>query len=170
MDNDFYINLIHKQLTGNLTAEEEDVLSAYLSSNVDHQQFADEIKLSWEFGEEVQSIPNIDVEQELNRIHLLIDRGNAELIEETAKVVPPSPESGGKIFTMIPRYLAIAASLLVLTVAGTWFFKAPGIDGIDNIETIIASNGTKVIIYPMIVKSGLKMAVRLNMRKTRRVK
>lgn len=145
MDKDFYINLIHKQLTGALSAKEEVLLRGYLNANSDHQQLADEIQLSWELGEEVQSIPDVDVEHELNRIHLRMDAQEKIGVESIAKASTSRNKLEGRVISLMPRYLAIAASLIALIVASTWFFNEGGIDGIDNIETITASNGTKTI-------------------------
>ncbi|MFT4565488.1 MAG: transmembrane sensor [Saprospiraceae bacterium] len=145
MDKDFYIQLIQKQLTGELSEEEDEQLGAYLSSDVEHQQLSDEIRLSWELGAPMQNIPEVDVDQELNRIHLRITSDSQKRNIETSLSESPIVKPIGKVRFLVPRYLAVAASIIALISGGVWLFNSGGIDGIDNIKTIAATNGTKII-------------------------
>ena len=146
MDTDFYLQLLHKQLTESLSAEEQGQLNAYLKSDVKHQHWAEEIRLSWELGENIDTIPEVDVEEELNRIHIRMDTTSS--ITETSQVKSTaelSVEPRSKVRSLILRYLAIATSMIALIAVGVWLFDSNDIDGIDNMQTITALNGTKTV-------------------------
>ena len=143
MDRDFYLNLIHKQLTEVLTAEEEGILMEYLSSDAAHQRWADEIRISWELGQKVEGIPEVNIEEELARVHQRMTNSTDTVVPNP--VVSLAPQSGGQIKSMIPRYMAIAASVLALIAVGFWLFNPDQIGGIEEVKTISATNGTKTI-------------------------
>ncbi len=146
MDTDSYLQLIHKQLTESLSAEEQGLLSTYLKSDVKHQHWADEIRLSWQLGKNIDTIPEVNVEEELNRMHIRMD--TIPMITETSErksTAVPSIEPNSNVRSMIPRYLVIAASMLALIAVGVWLFDSSGIDGIDSMQTITALNGTKSV-------------------------
>lgn len=64
-----FILLIHKQLTDQISPEEERCLQEWLDQNDDNKQFAEEIRLSWELsGSDDPEITEEETEEDLKRL------------------------------------------------------------------------------------------------------
>ncbi len=102
MTEDFYIQLIYKQLDKNISGEEERQLSDWLAEDVDHQNTYDAIRLAWDTTGEAE-VPDVSLQDEFAKLE-------TQMEAEDGKVVP----------MRWPRRLALAAGFALLLLAGYW--------------------------------------------------
>ncbi|WP_017729726.1 FecR family protein [Nafulsella turpanensis] len=111
---DYFIALLHKQLSGQLTEEETQELEQWLEEKEEHRQLGEEIRFTWELaGKESLSHPlrvrEEEMEQELRRFH-------QHLKEESRGSRFILPALSGSFWTK-----ASAVLLMVLLSAGAVF-------------------------------------------------
>lgn len=81
MNNEFYLQLLHKRLTGEISSEDNVQLEEYLNAHPDEKKLADEIELSWDLSLPDSEVPSVDVNAELGIIHKKL--GFNEVKQET---------------------------------------------------------------------------------------
>jgi len=104
MEKDFYINLIYKELKGELDAAEKQQLATFLASGAEQEELYTDIKLSWELSDQTLNLQHLDVEADLQKV-------KAKMQPKTAKTIP-----------FKKYFLRIAATLLLFS-AGTYLFQ-----------------------------------------------
>ncbi|MEM1215973.1 MAG: FecR domain-containing protein [Bacteroidota bacterium] len=107
MNQDIYLTLLYKSLTGELTAAEQQQLDAWLAESPQHRVIQEEIARSYEIERSYEPAIEIDVQADYQKLQNRIRRTQ----QKPAKVRKLRP---------LRRYLAIAASLLLLVGAAWW--------------------------------------------------
>lgn len=105
MEKDIYINLIYKSLKGVLSLEEQKDLDAFSAESEANALLREEIELSWQLSDGPPSLPDIDVEADLQSLKKRMSGETPSAAQPVAKVRP------------LGRWLSIAASLALLCLA-----------------------------------------------------
>lgn len=110
---DQHIALIIKQLSGEISLEEEKVLSDWLEANQENRKLYNETKQSWEFTYEKtdKEAVEINLDEEWNKIESIID------FDEKVKVVPLIKKSNSSF-----NWLKMAASVVIFITIGSVFY------------------------------------------------
>lgn len=123
MDQDKYIALLQKELSGKISSSEKKALADWLRESPDNQLIADSVRKGWELSEGYSKELEVDLNAEFSKLEKRMDA------------------SGAKMVRMRPanRWLKIAAALLVLVVAAIALPRF--FDQNQNWVTIHASQG-----------------------------
>ena len=118
MNEEYYITLIHKQLSEEATAEESAALETWLAESSDHQDRMDEERQVWELSNQAVDPAELDVDvaAEFAVLQARIQADEAASIAAESKVIPleaeiKSPSRSG-------RFLRIAAALVLFVGLG----------------------------------------------------
>jgi len=126
MNQDQYISLIIKQLSGSLSAEEEKLLSEWESSDIANSKLKDRLVASWDKADHYKEDITVDEQDAWSNISSKLDQNSSKATSTLSiKTIP-----------IWRRPLSIAASLLVLF-ACSWFFLADA-----KVQTISYSTDT----------------------------
>lgn len=107
MNEDFYINLIYKKLTDELSAEEKVLLDTWLKTSEENRLTAKQVEQAWRASDLLAPEIEVDLDLEFNALEALMEEESEAIIKQI--------ETKPKI---IRRWLAIAASFLILVSAG----------------------------------------------------
>lgn len=105
MEKDFYITLMYKELVGENSPEESQLLEHFLKESSENEEFYEDVKLSWELSDQTLNLNQLDVEADLKSV----------------KSRMSEPKQEGKVISFRRRFLQIAATILVVAVAGFLF-------------------------------------------------
>jgi len=130
MHEDFYIELIYKNLKGDISANEKTQLDQWLAADKGNSMLQEEIVLSWQLADKGLDI-DLDVEADLLSVKSKMNKGSK--IKPSQKIT--------KVRNLWPRRLAIAASFLFLATASFWVFNMQ-----SNSPNIIVSQGEMKVI------------------------
>ncbi len=116
MNEDFYITLIYKKLSGEISPAEQRQLEAWIAQSKDNQRTAASVEKAWNASDLLQAqVDDIDLDAEFGALEALLEEEEAEL---------PTPAKEATIRPLerqaSPRrnWLAIAASVLMIVAAG----------------------------------------------------
>lgn len=122
------ILLLHKQFTGHLSIEEKAFLEAWLAENEDNRQYAEELRMVWEFADiDEPEIPENIVEEDYHRLMDRITRLEDEVGSEEKRY------HGALSF-----YKYAAIFLLLMLTAWTAYHFYRDDDPLANAEPAIA--------------------------------
>jgi len=132
MHEDFYIELIYKDLKGEISSQEKAQLTQWLSADKENAMLQEEIILSWQLSEKDVDL-NLDIEADLKKLK--------KKLQQPAKVI--------SVKNLWPRRLAIAASFLFLATASYWVLNTGNetnniYASQDEIKVIDLLDGSKV--------------------------
>lgn len=140
MEKDFYIQLLEKQLVGDLSAAERIQLDAWLSQSADNQKTARFITKAWDASSNFSEEVDIDLEE------------NYAAIQKRLRI----QKSSAKITSIYRKsWWGVAATIAILIVAGLWWFNTsiPGIaarlltaNTTANTQTVELADGTVVTL------------------------
>lgn len=140
MDEDLYLNLLYKDLSGEISGEEANQLKTWLAESQDNRMLAQEVRDTWEASVQLAANPEVDLDEEFG---FLTERMEAEGDHslsggegEPAKIPAPEPPSRGWNWRL---YSGIAAGLALLAVAG--IFLLPMFKGGAEPEWLSVSSG-----------------------------
>lgn len=136
MSQDKYIDLIHKELTNELSPQETEQLSAWINMSEANKMLADDIRYTWNLTEK----SDVDIENsftvDLNAdFKLLMDRINGDKEKETETKVIPLFRRG---------WVAAAGLALILGLASTFYFTSDSFTK-RNWELAETGNKTEII-------------------------
>lgn len=134
MNQEYYITLISKQLSGTLSEKESVQLKEWTSENSANASLRKQVEKSWENANHYKS--NLEVNEDAAWESIM-----GKLNQD---VVNPAPTKT-KVIPLWKRPLSIAATLLLL-IAGSWFFINNSAEEIMNYST--ANNETKNFVLP----------------------
>lgn len=129
MHEDFYINLLYKQLNGEITAAEAKQLLAWRQSDPEHEQQARAVELAWQATAPSVTTAAVD-----------LDAAFAELsaqMDSPADAAPPP----AKLRRLPARWLSAAAAILLLFTAA--YFLLPGGESPAAIEWAEVESGKR---------------------------
>ena len=130
-DND-YIVLLHKNLTGEISPAEKAMLQSWLSQSAENEQFANDLKLAWEGSEGYGKNFHPDLNAAFRQVQARIQ-------------AEPAPM---RVLTFRRRLMQAAAVAAVL-VAAVWGFRYFSSNNGTAQSIVIASNsGTKEVALP----------------------
>ena len=112
MHEDFYITLLYKQLSGEISATEAEELRSWRSSDPEHEAQAQAVELAWQATAPVEEVPNADLDAAFAELSLQMEAA-------------PATPSSARRRRLIPRWAAAAASILLLVTAGYFLFMRP---------------------------------------------
>lgn len=139
MNEDFYINLIYKKLSDEISPSELESLEKWVQSSETNQQVFEDVKTVWDISEDLPM--NVDLEVDLNQefsaLEQRIQKEEKQKVSPPMKVVKGEPQMGaGKKQTVraieepeekkgfrFKRLLAVAASVLLISVLGLLFLN-----------------------------------------------
>ncbi len=116
MNEDFYINLIYKKLSGELTPPEKKQLDAWMVKSKDNQLTAMSVEKAWQASDSLQPDVEVDLDKEFASLETLLD--------DEPSVTPLKEATVKSIKTTTPKatprrnWLSIAAGVLLLIGAG----------------------------------------------------
>lgn len=152
MKEDLYIQLIYKELSGDISPEENKQLHSWIAEKDEHSTTYQAVRLAWESSDQAMDIPDIDLDNEFGTLEKRIANEASKTNSATIKKMEPPKRT----------WLKIAASLAVLLFAG-YLFRNIGssspqmviVEAFDEIKTIALPDGSNVtlnknssLIYP----------------------
>lgn len=105
MEEELYISLLQKKLSGLLTPQEQSNLDDWLAQSPDNQSVAEQVSKAWDLSKGFSQDIELDVDADFERLERRIAQAEEK---PTAKVVAMKPRR---------NWLAIAAAILALVVA-----------------------------------------------------
>ncbi len=151
MNEEYYLNLIHKQLGKEISPQEDEELQTWLKGSVENQQVYEQERLLWELSD--QSINEYDLEVDLEQeFEALQTRIKASETEEKGKFVTPEKEvkvvdlNSSKKPRKSGGFLQVAAALVILV--GLAFALKLGLENDNEFITISALDEIETIILP----------------------
>ncbi len=146
MDQDFYIQLIHQSLRGELSAEGAEQLAAWRAASPENATLEAQARKGWELSGQYDPEIDIDVSDAFNKLRTRVRAHETK--EVTAKTATVRP---------LRRWLSIAASVLVLLTAA-WVFW-PGAEASppmlvielgpeDSVRTVRLPDGSTTWLQP----------------------
>ena len=111
MDENFYINLIYKKLSGELTPPEKEQLNAWLGQSADNRLTAASVEKAWQVSDALQPEVSVDLDKEFAALEQKMDKGSSAPQKET--IIKPIKEKGNTR----RNWLSIAAGILLLASA-----------------------------------------------------
>ena len=138
MNQEKYIDLIHKKQTASLTSAEQKQLSEWLHADITNQQLADEIRMVWELTEQPMDRSDLISKVDTNAdFDLLMGRIKADASEKSA--------SETKVIPLFRRgWVAAAGLALLLGLSATFYFTSESFEK-RNWELAEASSAPQVI-------------------------
>lgn len=131
-----YIALIHKELNASISASEQEELAHWLNESPDNSALKEEIIAVWDMSNQYQKNYTPDVEKGLATLKQRIKADSAK----DAKVVSMPPKKDN-------RWLAIAASVAILIVAGLLWNQFQ--TGSNNLQSLVSvENQVKEVTLP----------------------
>ena len=147
MQENDYIILLHKQLTGEISPAEQDVLGNWLRQSADNARFADELRLAWEKSAGYEKDIHPDLNAAFRRLQARIHE---------APVSTPL-----RVLTFRQRLLRVAAVAAVL-IAGLWGFQQfSGSVAMPEAVVISSADGIKEALLPDGTRVWLRQGARL---------
>lgn len=146
MNEDFYIELIYKKLTGVINTSEEGKLTDWLNASEENQLTEQAVTLAWNQSENLGTQPKVDLEDDFKALETRIAN------DEKEEANPETKEAKRRNLPL--RWLSIAAGIAMLLIAG--FFLSKNVDGGSEsivftelntgslTKTIVLSDGTQV--------------------------
>jgi len=116
MNEDFYINLIYKKLSGELTPPEAKQLNAWIAQSDDNRLTATSVEKAWQASDNLQPKVEVDLDTEFASLENLLDDEPAVTSKKEATIKPiktPTQKAAPR-----RNWLSIAAGLLLLIGAG----------------------------------------------------
>ena len=112
MNEDFYISLLYRKLSGEIEQEDLEMLEQWLSASEENKKTAQTIETVWESTATINTnlIPNIDLDKEFNALE--------SRIQQTEK---QQGTKAPKVRRLNPSWYAVAASLVLLLTVGYLF-------------------------------------------------
>ena len=137
MNEDFYIDLIQKRLSGSISREESAQLEAWIQASDSNAELAKDMELVWNTSGSTSAQPKVDLDVEFG---FLEDRIAAS--EPKAEIATPirKPEPQRRTF-----YYVLAACLALLVSLGVYRFMVPAEVGPGNWIEVAALSEKKVI-------------------------
>jgi len=111
MKQDDYILLIYKKLKGELSSSEQITLSKWVGESKENSNLVDVISQNWQQSSQFEPNLSIDKSADFARLQQRIEQHKKQQ-NQPPKVVQMKPRR---------RWMAIAASFLILITAGLWF-------------------------------------------------
>ncbi len=162
MESDTYIALIYKKLKGEISNEEQLLLTEWLDNHNDNKSIEQEIRQQWELTDNYGSELVIDIKEDYKILQKRIQQQDS---------IPNHNPPESKKLKLIPikrQWLTIAASLLVVIIAGFWYTSnqrsspliiAETISGAHKTihlsdGTIISLNENSILTYPAVFESN----------------
>ena len=151
MNIDDYINLIYKELKGEISVEENEVLNNYKSLNKENEAIYSEINLTWNLAGNQELILDDDLENDLTKLK--------------SKIKSSKP----KVISLPKRILSIAATVIALIVAGfviqnTLLNNEIEIIAVNNMEHKLPDNSV------VQMKKGSSLKYKKNFAKNRNIR
>ena len=111
MEEDFYINLIYKQLSDEISSEELAALAAW-EKNPSNQAIAANVRKAWQASDLLQAKVDVDLDEAFSELEGFMDEEESkeEAQQEETPIVPLRPSNRR-------RWLSIAAGLALVAVA-----------------------------------------------------
>ncbi|MCC6280942.1 MAG: FecR domain-containing protein [Saprospiraceae bacterium] len=134
MQENDYIVLLHKQLTGEISPAEQLLLSDWINQSADNARFADDLRLAWEksAGYEKDFQPDL----------------NAAFRQLQARIQTEPLSIPLQVLTFRQRLLRVAAVAAVL-IAGLWGYQQFSGAGVVPESVVVSSEkGTKEVLLP----------------------
>ncbi len=104
MQEDLYISLLYKKLSGTLQAAERQALEQWVAASPEHQKIARSVEKAWDLGGRYTSVVDVDLDDEFGRLQGRIQK------EERPNATP-------KLRRIFPIW-QMAAGILLLVAAG----------------------------------------------------
>ena len=141
MEKDFYITLMYKELVGENSPEESQLLNNFLKESSENEELYADVRLSWELSDQTLNLNQLDVEADLKSV----------------KSRMSEPKMGAKIVPFRRRFLQVAAAILIFAIAG---FLVRNLSMPTAIE-LFAENGNLDFELPDGSKGTLRQGSRL---------
>lgn len=111
MKKDDYILLIYKNLKGELSPNEQELLTRWRQASTENQALAEELSKNWQLSS--QYVPDLKVDT----------KAEFEPLRKRIRAHKASEKNEAKVVKMKPRrrWLSVAAAAILLIVAGTWW-------------------------------------------------
>ena len=119
MDTDFYLNLLTKQLAGELSPEEANQLDSWLDDSPENRALAEEVEASWEAGGKLGATPDIDLDAAFAELEDRIEREEKETPVIPLTAQPSAPKAPSRNWMI---WVGIAAGIALVAVMG-WFLN-----------------------------------------------
>ncbi|MEM7573119.1 MAG: FecR domain-containing protein [Bacteroidota bacterium] len=129
MHEDFYINLLYKQLNGEITAAETQQLLAWRQSDPEHELQAQAVELAWQATAPSVTQPATDLDAAFAELSSKMD-------SSASAIAPPA-----KVRRLPARWLSAAAAVLLLLT--TAYFLIPGGESPAAIEWAEVQSGKR---------------------------
>ena len=140
MQNDYYITLLHKKLSGDISPPEREELSAWINASPDHQQIVQSVEKAWDLSGGFQREVVVDLDEDFAMLEEKMD---------TAVETPPA-----KVVAMPARrrwiWIAASIAVLLLAVFGLNNFRNQPVEWLTLTTTatetkeIVLSDGSKI--------------------------
>lgn len=140
MQEELYISLLQKQLSGPLTAEEQSELDAWLAQSPDNQLVARQVAQVWQASGGFSQDVELDLDADFERLEQRIAAAEPSA---QAKLVPLPPKR---------RWLAIAAAVVLLLAATFVLRNFLGGDGMEQFAV-----GSSPARTPLTLADGSKV-------------
>lgn len=119
MEKEFYIELIYKSLSGEITSEEQSQLNQWLNASADNQKEADIITETWELSSNFTKDFDVDLDKDFAQLQNRI-QSNFNIVEvEKKEAIVKSMPTASTQKTSWWKPLSVAAAVLLL--AGAFF-------------------------------------------------
>ncbi len=108
MKEDLYTTLIHKDLSGDISLEEQEALKAWLQESPDHQVMADHIRQTWKWSADFNTEVDLDLDADFAQLQKKV----------RSEEKPKSSIAKERSLPKRNNWWAMAAGLLFLVLAG----------------------------------------------------
>ena len=112
MNEDFYISLIYKQLTGDLNEDENVQLQDWIKASDANKQTAEQVSIAWKQAANLSAKPEVNIDEAFATFTSRIEQENSNLTSDKIHRLPAEPKKTSS------NWLKIAAGLLFVIVAG----------------------------------------------------
>jgi len=143
MNEDFYINLIYKKLSGELNASDKEKLDVWLAASKDNRLTATSVETVWKSSDALQVNEEVDLDKEFAVLESKMEEDKPLTSSKKAVVKELNPNSKPR-----RNWLAMAAGLFILLAAG--FLLWNNFSGGDTNQAIASNEWQSVFAgaYP----------------------
>lgn len=139
MSLDKYIDLIHKELTGELRTEEAAQLTAWINASDANAEEAEQIRLTWNLSgksdAELESLVDFSIDADYDQLMSRIQKDEVVILAKETKVIP-----------LFRRGWVAAAGLAILIgLAATFYFTSESFEK-RNWELVETTNSPQLIV------------------------
>lgn len=140
MEEDRYIQLLYRQLAGEIEPSEAQELSQWRASSVEHEREAQSVELAWQLTGPAEASAKVDLDAEFADLQ-------AKMVKDSGKLV--SMRSRGR------SWLRIAAAVALLVSALSWWWTTGGdqvqpewvsVTTTSTQRTIVLADQSKVVL------------------------